>query len=145
MYEIREETTIGGDIASVWAVATDVASWPAWDPHEQAARLDGPFAAGTTGWSKPNGGPAAAWTLTDVVERSRWASECALPGGKLSGVNEYEPVGDGRVRCTRTIRVTGPLVPLFRLYFGRGIRRDMFRTWAALEHEAARRGKPARA
>jgi polyketide cyclase/dehydrase/lipid transport protein len=143
VYEIIGETVIGGDVSAVWAAATDVAGWPAWDPHEEAARLDGPFAAGTTGWSKPNGGPAATWTLTEVVEQRRWASECALPGGKLSGVSEYEPLGDGRVRCRKTIRVTGPLVPLFRLHFGRGIRRDMDRTWAALEREAARRGERA--
>ena len=30
---------------------TDVAGWPAWDPHEKAARLEGPFAPGTAGWS----------------------------------------------------------------------------------------------
>jgi hypothetical protein len=143
MYEITAETTIGGDIEAVWSVATDVAGWPTWDPHEQAARLDGPFAAGTTGWSKPNGGPATAWTITEVVDGSRWASECPLPGGRLAGVNEFEPLGDGRIRCRKTMRVTGPLVPLFRLYFGPRIRRDMFKTFAALEGEAARRGRVA--
>jgi hypothetical protein len=35
------------------------------------------------------------------------------------------------------MRVTGPLVPLFQLYFGRRIRRDFFKTWAALERRAA--------
>jgi hypothetical protein len=143
MYEMTEQTTVHGDIDAVWAVVTDVAGWPGWDPHEQQARLDGPFQAGTTGWSKPNGGPATAWTITEVVPRRRWSSECALPGGKLTGENLFEPLGDGQIRCTRTIRVSGPLVPLFRWYFGRRIRRDMHRTWAALEREAARRAEPA--
>ncbi len=143
MYEMTEQTTVHGDIDAVWAVVTDVAGWPGWDPHEQQARLDGPFQAGTTGWSKPNGGPATAWTITEVVPRRRWSSECALPGGKLTGENLFEPRGDGQIRCTRTIRVSGPLVPLFRWYFGRRIRRDMHRTWAALEREAARRAEPA--
>jgi hypothetical protein len=142
MYEFGEETTIRGDIATVWGVVTDVDRWPSWDPHEQQARLDGPFAAGTTGWSKPNGGPGTTWTLTDVVPRRRWASECALPGGKLAGVNVYEPLGDGRIRCAKTIRVTGPLVPLFRFHFARRIRRDMARTWAALEQLAAHHDRP---
>jgi hypothetical protein len=35
--------------------------------------------------------------------------------------------------------VSGPLVPLFRLWFGRRVRRDMHRTFAALEREALRR------
>jgi hypothetical protein len=109
MYEISAQATIDGDLAAIWEVVTDVAAWPSWDPHEEAARLDGVFAAGMTGWSKPHGGPATDWTITDVVEQRSWSSECALPGGKLSGDNHFEPVGDGRVRCTKTVRVRGPL------------------------------------
>ncbi len=141
MYEIREQATISGDLATVWAVATDVANWPAWDPHEENARLDGPFTVGACGWSKPRGGPGATWTLTQVDARRRWASECGLPGGKLTGENVFEPVGDGEVRCTKTVRVSGPLVPLFRCYFGPRMRRDMSKTWVALEREVARRGE----
>lgn len=59
----------------------------------------------------------------------------AAPGTKLTGDNAFESVGDGRVRCTKTVRVTGLLVPLFRFYFGRRIPRDMFKTW---RHSKAR-------
>jgi hypothetical protein len=141
MYRIAAETIIDGDLGNVWAVATDVDRWAAWDPHEQEARLDGAFVAGGTGWSKPNGGPATTWTITRVIERHLWSSECALPGGKLTGESTFKAVGDGKIRCTKTIWVGGPLIPLFRLYFGRRIRRDMFKTWAALEREAARRNE----
>lgn len=136
MYEISSDTVINADPAAVWALVTDVANWPAWDPHEQDARLDGPFREGTTGWSKPRGGPGTAWSITDVVDGRSWSSECQLPGGKLTGTTVYEPLGDGRLRCAKTIRVSGPLVPLFRLYFGRRIRADMHKTWAALEKAA---------
>src|SRR5438105_3924298 len=85
MYTIEAETVISGELAAVWRVATDVANWPSWDPHEQAARLDGPFAAGTTGWSKPNGGPATEWTITEVIPQQSWSSQCPLPGGVLRG------------------------------------------------------------
>src|SRR5215510_10708906 len=90
MYTISEQATILADIDAVWSVVTDVDAWPGWDPHEQQARLDGPFQAGTTGWSKPNGGPAATWTITEVVPGHRWSSECPLPGGKLTGENLFE-------------------------------------------------------
>lgn len=136
MYRISAAAVIDGELDRVWAVATDVDNWPSWDPHEQAARLDGPFAAGGTGWSKPNGGPATSWTITEVTERRSWSSECPLPGGKLAGTNEFESTSDGRIRCAKTVLVTGPLVPLFRLYFGRRIRRDMLATFAALEQAA---------
>ena len=137
--KIAAETIIKGDINTVWAVVTDVNNWPAWDPHELAARLDGPFAAGTKGWSKPRGGPATDWIITNVVDHQLWASECPMPGGKLAGENTFESLGDGRIRCTKAMWVSGPLVPLFWLYFGRLIRRDMFATWTALEREVARR------
>jgi hypothetical protein len=143
MYQISAETIISGDLETVWAVAVDVDSWAMWDPHEQEARLDGAFEVGGTGWSKPNGGPGTTWTITGVINHHRWASECALPGGKLTGENIFESLGDGRIRVAKTVCVSGPLVPLFRLYFGRRIRRDMFKTWAALEREVARRGERA--
>ncbi|WP_163507458.1 SRPBCC family protein [Fodinicola acaciae] len=136
MYTISAEAAIDGDLTTIWRVVTDVANWPAWDPHEEAARLDGPFAAGTTGWSKPRGGPATDWTITEVVERRKWSSECPLPGGKLSGDNTFEQVGD-KVLCRKTVHVRGPLTPLFRFYFGRKIRADMLKTFAALEKAAA--------
>jgi len=142
MYEITEHAMISGDLASVWSVVTDVKAWPAWDPHEQDARLDGPFETGTRGWSKPHGGPATDWTLTKVEDLHQWESECGLPGGKIVGGSAFENAGEGRVRCTKTMRITGPLVPLFRLYFGPRIRRDMHKTWAALEVEVARRAVP---
>jgi hypothetical protein len=139
MYEFSAQAEITADVATAWAVVADVNGWPAWDPHEQAARLDGPFAPGTTGWSKPHGGPATDWTITDVVPLRHWASECGLPGGKITGLNTFEPRGDGKLRCVKTVRVYGPLAPLFRFYFGRRMRADMLKTFTALEREAARR------
>ncbi|HJP79735.1 MAG TPA: SRPBCC family protein [Pseudonocardiaceae bacterium] len=139
MYRISAQRTITGDLAAIWRVATDVDAWPSWDPHEEAARLDGEFAAGSTGWSKPHGGPATDWTITEVVDRRSWSSECALPGGKLTGRNEFDDLGDGTVRCTKTVDVYGPLVPLFRLWFGKRIRTDLIRTFEALEKAALNR------
>ena len=58
MYRISAQTTIRGNAADVWRIVTDVNNWASWDPHEEAARLDGEFAVGAVGWSKPRGGPA---------------------------------------------------------------------------------------
>ncbi|WP_327141132.1 SRPBCC family protein [Nocardia sp. NBC_01327] len=139
MYEISAETVIRGDLAVVWATATDVEGRPVWDPHEQTARLDGAFAPGTTGWSKPRGGPGVNWLITTVEPLCRWGSQSRVPGGKLVGENRFEDLGQGQIRCHKTVRVIGPFAVLFRLYFGKRIRRDFFKTWSALELEAARR------
>lgn len=134
-YTIKAETVINGNIQAIWNVVSDVNNWPAWDPHEEDARLDGSFTAGTKGWSKPKGGPAADWIITETIPYKKWASESPMPGGKIAGINLFEPLGDNQVRCKRIITITGPLIPLFWLYFGRIIRRDMFATWKALENE----------
>lgn len=137
--KIESQVIIQADIEVLWAVITDVNNWPMWDPHEEAARLEGPFATGTKGWSKPKGAPDAHWVITNVEAGRAWGSESPLPGGKIAGQTTLEPLTEGRVRCTKTVTVTGFLVPLFYLYFGRLIRVDMDRTWAALEREASRR------
>ena len=43
-----------------WA---DMASWPEWDTAVAWARLDGPFAEGTTGTLKPTGGPKVRFVI----------------------------------------------------------------------------------
>jgi hypothetical protein len=140
-YTIEAESTVTADLQALWQVVVDVPGWPGWDPHEQAARLDGAFEVGCRGWSKPAGGPGTEWTITDVVPAARWASACALPGGGITGVNTFDQLPGGRVRCSKVMTVSGPLVPLFRLWFGPRIRRDMLRTFAALEAETARRSR----
>jgi polyketide cyclase/dehydrase/lipid transport protein len=140
VYEFFAETTIEGTPSQAWEILTDVDRWPDWDPHEEAARIEGPFAVGTSVWAKPRGGPASTATITAVEEGRGWSSECPLPGGRLRGHVELEPCRDGRLRIRKTMQITGPLTPLFRLHYGRRIRRDMFLTFEALEARMAARG-----
>lgn len=139
MYEVSAAAVIEGTPEEAWAVQCDVAGWPSWNGHEEAARLDGPFAVGTHGWSKPRGGPGADWVLTEVDGPSAWGSRSSLPGGALTGRRTFAAVGDGKVACTATMRATGPLEILFRLWFGPRIRRDMVTGFAELESEMRRR------
>ncbi|WP_030435750.1 SRPBCC family protein [Actinoplanes subtropicus] len=139
MYSFGEEMVIEGDIEAVWQAATDVASWPSWDPHEQKARLDGPFTPGTKGWNKPRGAPAGTFTLVDVDPRRMWSARAGIPFGSLRGVNRYEPLGDGRVRVSKVFEVHGPFGPIFRLIWEKAVRSDMRLTFEALQAEARRR------
>lgn len=71
--KLREERIIKGNISDVWRIATDVVNWPKWDPHEEAGEIYGPFQAGTKGYSKPRGGPAAHWVLSQVDKEHSWS------------------------------------------------------------------------
>src|SRR5262249_7968799 len=79
MDSFAEQARTPGDIGAVWAMATDVPAWPSWDPHEEKARIDGEFAAGTKGWSKPAGAPAGVFTITEVEPERMWASRAGIP------------------------------------------------------------------
>jgi hypothetical protein len=135
---IHEERIIAGDIDSVWKIATDVNAWPTWDPHEESAELEGPFAVGTQGSSKPRGGPAARWVLTKVENKKCWSLLNTMPVGTLDIENRYESLPGNTVRCQKTMVVSGLLVPLFWIHFARLVRKDMQATWEALESEVAK-------
>ena len=87
MYSFGEELVIEGDIAAVWQAATDVAAWPTWDPHEEKARLDGPFAPGTKGWNKPRGAPAGSFTITGVEPERMWEKAMRRIGADPAGLH----------------------------------------------------------
>ena len=137
MYVISEQATISGEIGKVWEVAIDVARWPEWDPHEEAARIDGAFEVGTKGWAKPKGAPGGGFTITKVDPGRAWGSEAGIPFGKLRGETSFEPLGDGQIRVTKRMELHGPFVPIFRLIWERGVRRDMLLTFAALQQRAS--------
>jgi hypothetical protein len=137
VYEFFAETTIEGTASRAWEILTDVDRWSEWDPHEEAARIEGPFAVGSSVWAKPRGGPASTATIAAVEEGRSWTNDCPLPGGRLLGRTELEQHGEGRLRIRKTMQISGPLTPLFRLYYGRRIRRDMFLTFEALEARMA--------
>ena len=137
--KISAEAVIDGTLDTVWEVATDVAGWPMWDPHEEGARLDGPFQVGAAGWSKPRKGPAADWVLTAVEPKALWASESGIPGGKIAGESTFAVGAPGTVTCTKTVTVSGTLVPLFWLYFKRPVQHDLHASLQALQNEVSRR------
>jgi len=140
MYAIECEATIRGRLTDVWNTWTDMARYPEWDPREEVLRLDGAFAAGTTGWSKQVGPrPGSPFTLVRVEPQARWTNESPLPGGKLVIDHHLTDTGDGSVHLLKRYEVSGPMQLAFRLIFARGIEREAPGTFAALEAETARR------
>jgi hypothetical protein len=140
MYSFTEEAVISGDIGAIWSVATDVPRWPSWDPHEEKARIDGEFEAGTRGWSKPAGAPAGVFAITEVEPGRMWATRAGIPFGHLRLVNRYDPVSDGKVRVSKRVEVRGVFGPLFHLIWEKNMRAGMRKTFAALEAEARGHG-----
>lgn len=145
-YDIVCTATVEGDPAAIWEARTDLPAYPGWDGREEELRLDGPFGPGATGFSKQVGRrPGSSFVVTAVEPRTRFTTQCPLPGGKLVLDHRMSDTATGEVKLCKTYRVHGPLSVLFRVYFGREIRRNMPSTFAALAAEAARRTAERRA
>lgn len=138
-YTVTVEAELAGSIESIWAVLADMPAYPTWDARVAECELDGPFATGTTGRSVPPGGKGSAFRLVEVVPGERWTNELPLPGGRLMISYDLAATGSGRVQVTKTYVAHGPVAIAFRLWYARGIRRELPETFAALEAEAARR------
>ncbi len=134
---LNETRIISGRLDDIWNISTDVDNWTTWDPHEEKAKLHGPFVVGTKGYSKPRGGPDAHWVITDVQPRTKWALLNKMPIGSLAVTNTFEAMQDGKVKCGKEMVVSGLILNLlFKLHFAKATRKDMHDTWHALETQA---------
>lgn len=138
--KIESEAVLAARPEAIWTVVSDVDGWRGWDPHEQAAGLEGPLVIGAKGWSKSRGAPRADWVVIDLEPGRSWVTETALPGGRMTTRLAIEPLADGGSHCSKVTTVTGLLEPLFWLFFGPRLRADMDRSWTALGRELEARG-----
>jgi hypothetical protein len=132
MYVFQCEATFDAEPAAVWKLWTDVPRWPEWDLTKEIARIDGPFAPGTSGWAKQRGNLGGSFTITAIEPGRRWVSECPLPLGKIIFEHMIEPAEAGHVRVTKSVEVLGGFGPLFRLMFAAKMRRDITESLEAL-------------
>lgn len=141
MYTFELGTTIPAPVEKVWQTWSDLETYPRWDPREEQLHLDGPFGEGTTGTFTQQGRGAGTFTQTDVRQGSGWTTRCPLPGGELRMDHVLAPASGnpGSTDVEKVYSVTGPLSVLFRVWYGRQIRRTLPASFTALSDEVARR------
>lgn len=140
--KFSESATVTGELSAIWATVTDAGTWADWDPHLVDCGFDGPFHPGATGWTKLHGTPGnqkGPFTVTAVDPERSYVTESPMPMGKMVISTGFENVAGDQVRITRDVILYGGFVPVFRLFFLKGMRRDIPSTFAALGEEAARR------
>jgi hypothetical protein len=140
-YTLDVESIAEGDHAAVWQSWTDMERFPLWDPREEETRPDGPFAVGTTGWSKQKGTSRSPILISEVVSGERWQVQTPLPGGKLVIDHRIDDLGDGRLKLSKRYVAHGPVALAFRVYYARKIRKEMPASFAALVAESRRRAR----
>lgn len=120
MWTCEHTETTTAPPSAVWARWADPATWPEWDPETTAARLDGPFEAGTSGSLTPAGGPAVRFVLTEVTPGASFADCAHLPLARVL-FEHIVRADDTGSRFTHRVTVTGPLAPVVGRLLGRRI------------------------
>ena len=125
--QLRTEIVIDAAPDRVWAVLTDFAAYPAWNPFVR--RLSGPAAVGSrlTARIEPPGGMAMTLRPTVLAavpgRELRWLGHLLVPG-LFDGEHGFriEPLGPDRVRFVQEERFAGLLAPLVLRLVERGTR-----------------------
>ncbi|PNY79832.1 SRPBCC family protein [Deinococcus koreensis] len=116
--------TIGCAPASLWAVWTDVARWPAWDTPLLEARLSGAFVQGAVGELLDRSRRTSRFTLTECVPQTSYAYTVRLPGGALQVRRAITSTSTTPLSLSfrHHVRFTGPLGRLWARALGRSFR-----------------------
>jgi hypothetical protein len=92
--------------AFAWQFWSNVENW-LLDTSVEAITIDGPFAAGTRGTSKPRGGDLINWQLVEVVDGCRAVIEILLPGAVVRFHWQFEDLPDAATRMTQRVSLEG--------------------------------------
>ena len=136
--EFAHTVTTGAAPDRVWALWTDVAGWPAWDPELRAAELSGPFAVGAEGLLTPAAGPRGRFRVTALDPGRSYTIETALPLGALRVRRSWVAEG-GAVAFTHAVSFHGAGGRVLSRRLGPRFRRalpDVMRRLAALAESA---------
>lgn len=125
-HELRTQIDVDAPPPLVWAILTDLAAFPDWNPFITSS--EGRVAVGErlTNRIEPSGGKAVTFrpTVTEVDEQRvlEWLGRLVVPG-LFDGRHRFELVPNyGGTRLIQTERFTGVLVPLFKKRLDTGTR-----------------------
>jgi hypothetical protein len=114
MLEYQATTTIDAPAAKVWAVLTDTAKWPQWDPF--CDKIEGQVALGNKikAWSKLSPGRAFPVKVTELVTNEKMTWSGGMPLGLFKGERTYvlRKTTDGRTEFTLREVFSGPMLRL---------------------------------
>jgi Polyketide cyclase / dehydrase and lipid transport len=102
-----------------WA---DMATWPEWNTDTEWVRLDGPFAAGSTGVLKPKGGPKVKFVIEKLVPDHEFVDVSLLLGARLTFHHLVTARPDGGSAIDVTVTMSGPLRWLWTRILGKGFK-----------------------
>lgn len=124
MLIIRHSVYTKANAESVWALWTDISSWPKWDHGIESAKLNDSFETNGTGWLKPKGGPKVKFKIVSMEKNLNFHSRSRLPLTKLDFKHFIKKDGDSIV-VTHEVEMSGPLSFIFSKIVGANIKKDL--------------------
>jgi hypothetical protein len=114
MKEYRASTTIAAAPEVIWAILTDAARYPEWDPGVE--RIEGRIAPGEriTAYTKLSPGRAFPVTVSEFTPGQKMVWSSKMPLGLFKGERTFllKPQRHGRVEVAIWERFSGLLLPL---------------------------------
>ena len=92
--------------AFAWQFWSNVENW-LFDPSVESLTIDGPFAAGTRGATKPRGGETINWQLIEVQDGHSAIIEINLPGAVVTFRWQFEDLPNAATRITQRVTLAG--------------------------------------
>ena len=133
----EERTTAAPE--GLWELWADAARWPDWNADIAWARLDGPFAAGTTATVKFRRSTRMRFTITAAEPLRLFVDEAKMPGARMGHEHVIGSDGESTTVANR-IYIEGPAARLYAALMGRRIRRGV-KEFVRRERELAERAR----
>jgi hypothetical protein len=102
----------------IWCAWTDVERWPEWDTELDSASLEGSFALGTKGRVKPKRGPAARFSISELIPGESYTFTTRLPLCELKIRRHLTRKHGGGTYFTHEVSFVGPLASVFGSLLG---------------------------
>jgi hypothetical protein len=104
----------------VWAIWSDVSTWPSWNPDVRSVSLDGPFSTGTTGTMTTGAGTHKIHLENVVSGRSFDLVTSPIPATTFRFHCEITPDTSGS-RISQGVSMSGLLAPIMSPMMGNRI------------------------
>jgi hypothetical protein len=106
VWECQCSVDVAVPVSFAWHYMTDVRNWS--DPPAEFS-LEGPFAAGSVGWTRMPGQPALSWTLLDVEPERGYTigGGSFLAGATLLVHWRFDALDEQSARLTQRLVLSG--------------------------------------
>jgi hypothetical protein len=107
MWAFEHRVECAADKQFAWEFWTNVENWPVVDPAVEAVTIDGAFASGAVGTTKPVNMESVNWKLAEVEDGESAVVEIAAPGATAKFQWTFADAGGGNTYITQRASIEG--------------------------------------